>query len=488
MQMDIINKINNFYFQSTKEHYNTEYQQLRNLLDNYNIRVNNLALKPYFITRKKRDEFSKITEILLNVFEKLTSAYHNNNAIRNLLSISGRNKDYIGVNTGYLRKLQIARLDSFYNMKEDSLKFLEINSDNPSYLGISDLFINSFDQLPSLKSLREVYNIQSDLLIDPLYRILIKKYKEYCAFFNKQEQEEPYIAVVCSRNSFIRNDVNVIIEYLKEKNPNVNYADPRDFIYDGKVLKLNGEKVDIVYRDTLKDFFRTESAGKIHSDFRNKILDYTKYACLHNRYMNHYLKKGYFGHAEDIINAYSDNNICIINPFSSGLCSQKSSFALIQDEQFRSLFNEEESHVIDRYIPWTRLIGNYKTCYDNKQIDLVNFIKINREKFVLKPNNSYGGKGILIGSEIKQKNWENKINIIIESGSKYIVQEYIDIPTESLPVYSNNTYKGFSTQFFNINFWVFDGKFVGSYVRASEKKIINISQGGMLVPLYYVGS
>ena len=198
------------------------------------------------------------------------------------------------------------------------------------------------------------------------------------------------------------------------------------------------------------------------------------------------MKKGYFGHAEDIIKAYYDNNICIINPFSSGLCAQKLSFALIQDEQFKALFNEEEFDVIDRYIPWTRLVGKYKTCYDNKQIDLVNFIKTNRQKFVLKPNFSYGGKGILIGSEIEQKDWARKIEKVIESGLTYIVQEYINIPTESFPLYSNDFYKGISTQYFNINFWGIDGKYAGGYVRASDKKIINISQGGILVPLYYV--
>lgn len=484
--MEIIKKINDFYFRSAGEHYSTEYQQLRNLLDDNDIRVKNLSLKPYFITPDKRDEFSKVTEILLNVFEKLTAACFNNNEIRNILSINGRIKDYLGINPGYSGKIQVARLDGFYNMQEDSLKFLEINPDNPSYHGINDLFINSFDQLPSLKYLRKEYNVQSELLIDPLYKMLIKKYKEYCLYYKKREQEDPHIAVVCSRNSFIRNDVNIIVKYFKEKNQNVSYADPRDFTYDGEVLRLNGKKADIVYRDTLKDFFRTESSGKIHSRIRNKILNYTRYACLHNRYINYSLKKGYFGHAEDIIKAYSDNNICIINPFSSGLCAQKLSFAVIQDERFKAFFNEEELDTIERYIPWTRILGKYKTLYYNKQIDIVNFVKLNRQKFVLKPNKGYGGKGIIIGSEIEQKDWESKINTIIETGLSYTVQEYINIPSETFPLYSNGNYQGLSPLYFNLNFWGIDGKFAGGYVRASDKKIINVTQGGILVPLYYV--
>ncbi len=168
------------------------------------------------------------------------------------------------------------------------------------------------------------------------------------------------------------------------------------------------------------------------------------------------------------------------------MCSQKLSFSLIQDDHFKVLFNEEELDIINKNIPWTRVLGKYKTCYHDKQVNLVDFIKLNRQNFVLKPNYGYGGKGILLGPEIRQEDWERNINLIMNSGSKYVVQEYINIPMESFPVCSNDTFKGFSKKYFNINFWGFNGKFGGSYVRTSEKKIINVSQGGKMIPLYFV--
>ncbi len=483
--MGTISNINNYYSQIQEKHYNSEYEQFKNILLNQNIPVKSLALKPYFITKKKREEFSIITDILLNVFEKLTCAYFNNSEIRNLLSVNGRIKDYIEIHPGYSGKSQVARLDALYNTKEDSLQFLEINLDNPSYIGMNDLLVGIFDQLPSLKHLSKEFNIGSDSLIDSLYNMLITKYREYCLYYKKQEQKEPNFAVVCSRNSFISQDVETIVKLLKKKNINVYYADPRDFVYDDKTLKLNGEEIHIVYRDTLNDFFRTESTGKIHSSMRNKILNYTKNVCLKNNFIDHYLRKGYFGHAENVIKAYSEHNICMINPFTSGLCAQKFSFALIQDDRFKTLFNEEERDVIQKHIPWTRILGEYETCFHNREINLADFIRVNRKKFVIKTNHGFGGKGVLIGQEIKPKDWERRINSIIKSGSKYIVQEYIDIPTESFPVYSNDSFKGFSKQYFNINFWGFNRKFGGCYVRTSEQKIVNVSRGGKLVPVYF---
>ena len=499
--MEVIEKINSLYAHYLKEEfYKADYQMFKKLVSDYNIQDKAKSRpkskdysyslkqpsKPYFITLKQHQEFSRITEVLLNAFEKLINAYYSNNDVKNILSVNGRVRDYIDVNPGYSRKLLVVRFDAFYNFSNDVLQFLEINCDNPSGIGEGDLLIQIFDHLPSVEFLRNEFKISSDIIVDSLYKMLLKKYKEYCLNFEKQEQKDPSVAIVCSRNSSIRSDVDFIVKFLKEKGLHVNYADPRDFFYDGKVLKLNGEEVNIVYRDNIKDFFRTESTGKIHSKLRNKILNYSKVACLQSPHINHYLKRGYFGHSEDVLKAYSDNNICIINPFSSGICAQKSTFALIQDNFFSHLFNEEELDIIKKYIPWTRILGSHNTNYDNKQIDLVSFIKSNRQKFVLKPNSGFGGKGVVIGSETSHTEWEKKINLIIASGLKYVVQEYVNIPTEEFPVYNNGVFERFAPQYVNINFWGIDGKYAGGFVRASEKKIINVAQGGRYVPLYYI--
>jgi hypothetical protein len=489
--MDVLEKINNRYAFLLKERfYKTEYQQFKKLLFDYKNRdkekIFAQPLKPYFITFKQRDKFSRITEVFLSVFEKLTNAYYDNNHVKSALLIDGRVRDFIGINPGYSGRQLVVRLDAYYNVSTDLLYLLEINFDDPSGMGESDLLLKLYNQLPSMEVLRNEYKISMDILVDALYKMLLNKYEEYCLNFGKQEQINPHIAVVCSRNSSIRLDVEFIIKFLKEKRLHVSYADPRDFVYDGKVLKLNGEEVHIVYRDNIKDFFRTESTGKAHSKIRNRILNYSKEACLHNRYINHYFKRGYFGHTEDILQAYSDNNICIINPFSSNICAQKSTFALIQDKLFSYLFNEEELDMIKKYVPWTRILGLYNTYYDKREINLASFVKLNRKKFVLKPNKGFGGEGILIGSEIGQVEWEEKIDLIIKSGLDYVVQEYINIPTENFPIYSKETLKGFSEQYVNINFWGIDGKFAGGFVRASEKKVINVHQGGKYVPIYNI--
>jgi len=500
--MDTAEKINILYEHSLKDQFSkAEYETFQKLASDYNIQEmmkhrrkckNSFYAfkepsKPYFISFKKRQEFSDVSAILLKIMEKLTDAYYCNENLKNTIPIPGQVRNYIGVNPGYSGKLSIARLDTLYNFSTDSLRFLEINTDIPAGMGDNDMLIKIFDCLPSMKFLRNKFEISRDTLVDSLYKILLKKYKEYCACFHKPEKENPHIAIVCARNSDSRLEVDFIIELLKKEGLKASYADPRDFAYDGKSLMLNGKEVDIVNRrENIRDIFRTDSTGKPHSNLRNKVLSISKTACLNNRFVNKYLKRGYFGHTEDLIRAFSENNVCMVNPFYTGISVQKQAFALLSDRSFRSLFNEEEQHVIDKYIPWTRIFKECKTFYDNKEINLVPFIKTNRQNFVLKPNMGFGGKGVVIGSEMIQSDWEKKINSIINSGLRYIVQEYIEIPSENFPVYKDGRLKGFSRQYVNLNFWGVDGKFEGSLVRASQNKVINVTQGARFVPVYYV--
>jgi hypothetical protein len=500
--MEVLEKINILYTQSLKEQfYEADYQIFQKLVSDYKIdemmKVRRKSRKwfysfsqpskPYFITLQKHQEFSKVTKVLLNIFEKLTNAYYNNIDIKNILLVNGKVRNYIGVNPGYARKLPIARLDAYYNFSTGALHFLEINTDIPGGMGDNDMLIKIFDCLPSMHFLQNQFEIKRDTLVNSLYKVLLKKYQEYCRNFKKTEKENPHIAIVCARNSDLRLEVDFIIVLLKKEGFKVSYGDPRDFVYDGKTLMLNGEEVDIINRrENIRDIFRTDSIGKLHSNIRNKVLSYSKTVCLNNQFLNAYLKRGYFGHTEDLLKAYSENNVCMVNPFFSSISVQKSAFALIQDNRFKNLFDEEELHIINKYIPWTRILKEGKTFYDNKEIDLLQFIKTNKQKFVLKPNYGFGGKGVVIGSETDQSDWEKKINLIVDSRIKYVVQEYIDIPTEDFPVYENGLLKGFSPQYVNINFWGVDGEFAGGLIRASDKKVINVAKGGRFVPVYYV--
>jgi hypothetical protein len=489
--MNIINSIN-YDFASLLEQYNIspEYKTIHTRLKSLGLRMQGHLIpwyiKPYFITEKQQQRFSYLMEVMVTALEKLLTAFYKNAEIRNRLSLKGRINEYLETAHHYSGRNIVVRADAFYNPQNNSFYFLEFNCGDPSGLMLNDLFVDIYKQISLIKLLNNNYNISGSKLIDIIHDTLIIKYREYCKDCKKQEHDNPLIAIVCSRNSIIRFDINLFVKFLHEKGVRAHYADPRDFEYDGKILRLKGEEVHIVYRDTEKDFFRTESSGKWYSKIRNNLLHFTRTACLQNPYVNTLLKHGYFGHAEDILKAFHDGNICLINPFSAKVTALKSVISILQDKRFCSLFNEKELNVIRNHTPWTRLLNSGKTDFDNKEIELVSFIKSHRELFVLKPNNGFGGQGVFIGRETNQTNWEKRIDSIVRTGQEYTVQEYIDVPTEEIPEFKNGKFKGFSTKFFNVNLWAIDGKFAGGFIRASNKRIINVSKGAGFAPIYYV--
>lgn len=153
------------------------------------------------------------------------------------------------------------------------------------------------------------------------------------------------------------------------------------------------------------------------------------------------------------------------------------------------MFTDEENEALAKHIPWTRLVRERKTTFKGEKIDLVPFVRENREKLVLKPSDGYGGFGVFVGSITKQADWEKAIAtaLDLDGGRAYAVQELVDIPVEEFPEMEDGNLKGFAPKYVNINYWSHAGDFAGAFCRAAAGKIVNVHQGGGLVPVYFVG-
>src|SRR5207244_12091638 len=72
------------------------------------------------------------------------------------------------------------------------------------------------------------------------------------------------------------------------------------------------------------------------------------------------------------------------------------------------------------------------TRYGGKVVDLADFVIGNRQRLVLKPNDEYGGKGVVLGWTIDQHEWEQ--SFLAALGSSYVVQERVSVPRYPFPV------------------------------------------------------
>jgi uncharacterized circularly permuted ATP-grasp superfamily protein len=186
-----------------------------------------------------------------------------------------------------------------------------------------------------------------------------------------------------------------------------------------------------------------------------------------------------------IVRAVRDHTVCMSNAFSAKLMAKKASFTLLSDEQYAYLYNADELAAIEKHIPWTRLVGNRKTQFHGKEIDLVPFVAENRDNLVLKPNDEYGGKGVVIGWEASQETWNDALRHALTE--PYVIQERVNLPTEDFPTVIDGKLN-ISPRLVDADPFIFQGRTVnGCLTRLSTVALLNVTAGGgSVVPTFIV--
>jgi uncharacterized circularly permuted ATP-grasp superfamily protein len=165
----------------------------------------------------------------------------------------------------------------------------------------------------------------------------------------------------------------------------------------------------------------------------------------------------------------------MVNPFRCKILHKKASLAVLCDERNAHLFTEKELVAIHSHIPWTARVEERHSQYRGQEIDLIPFILEHREDLVLKPNDEYGGKGIVLGWETDSSDWEQAIRTALSE--PYIVQERVAVPSELYPSLINGRVE-LIDRMLDSNPFVFYGSYVdGCLTRLSTEALLNVTAG-----------
>ena len=175
----------------------------------------------------------------------------------------------------------------------------------------------------------------------------------------------------------------------------------------------------------------------------------------------------------------------MVNPFACKVLHKKASLAMLSDEANRHLFNDGEARAIDQYIPWTRLVAERNTYYQGQTIDLLPFVADHPAEFVLKPNDEYGGKGIVLGWDVSAVEWTNALRLA--QTEPYIVQRRVPVPAEPYPSLVDGRVE-ILDRMLDTNPFVWHGAYAsGCLTRLSTAALLNVTAGGgSSVPTFVV--
>jgi len=187
-----------------------------------------------------------------------------------------------------------------------------------------------------------------------------------------------------------------------------------------------------------------------------------------------------------LVQAYQERAICVANSLRCKIPHKKAFFAVLTDERHADLFSADEREVIRRHVPWTVIVEEGRVIRDGESIDLLPHLRRHRDRFVIKPNDEYGGTGVTLGWETTEAEWDAAIaRAIAERDRGWVAQEKIKVRREMFPVCNSD---GVSMRDMLVDFapYLFRGRLSGFLTRLSATGLANVTSGGGQVPAFVV--
>ncbi|MDQ4044310.1 MAG: hypothetical protein M3173_02535, partial [Chloroflexota bacterium] len=161
------------------------------------------------------------------------------------------------------------------------------------------------------------------------------------------------------------------------------------------------------------------------------------------------------------------------------------SLAVLSDERNAGLFSDDELQAIAQHVPWTRRVEERRTLHGEREIELIPFIHEQQEHLVLKPNDEYGGKGVILGWTVDATEWEQAVQTAL--AEPWVVQARTDVASEPYPSWIDGQLRVID-RMLDTNPFISYGDYVdGCLTRLSTEALLNVTAGGgSSVPTFVV--
>src|SRR5665213_746838 len=391
-------------------------------------------LRPNFVTQKQYDNLVKTGEALISAVDRMLRLALASPQLLSTMQLFPAEKMLAAVDPGYEMSEVSAQLD--LQIQNGSLHVMQYNADalsGAAYAeGLSDLFYDC----PPVKEFRRRYNLTRIGGKKPFLDALLNAYKMFAASAGLA-RKKPNIGILEFRNASGPSEYEIFREYFRAAGHETELISPEQLEYRNGILRATSPDgrgafdIDLIYRRVSAQEF---------------LLRFT---------LEH-----------PLVQAYRDHKVCIVNSFRSELSHKKAMFALLTEDSLTAKFPVNERKAIKEHVPWTRIMKAGKTTRDDVTVDLLEFVRQNREKLVLRPNDEYTDMHSFVGYEHDDGSWARAIREA--QRSPYVVQERVIAVRTLFPLmsYGNLEFKEMQV---DVQPQAFLGKVAGcsSYVSSS---------------------
>lgn len=123
------------------------------------------------------------------------------------------------------------------------------------------------------------------------------------------------------------------------------------------------------------------------------------------------------------LKALCDRGSLMVAPASGTLLSSKKAMALLSEG--RVLGDPAKQRVIDRYVPWTRVVADDRVAFEGGREHLPTLLRRRREDFVVKAAVSMEGRDVVIGRDTEPDGWAAAVDTALASDGGHVVQRFV---------------------------------------------------------------
>ena len=395
-------------------------------------------LRPNFVSPADYEQIRGVCRGIFRAIEKVEAKL--GRELWDLVDLTPDERELVAIDPGYRRSSPTCRLDSF--ITPSAYQFVELNAETPAGIAYAEVLADIFLELPLVKKFQQRYALRRFRSRDRVLETLLDCYREAGG-----SAAAPTIAIVDYEEVPTRAEHHLFREFFESRGYPAIVCDPRHLRYENQRLWHGDTAIDIVYKRLLV-----------------------------NEFLERRAELGAF------LSAARDRAVVMVNPFRCKPIHKKAIFAVLTDDDLQRLFTDEERKAIAAHVPWTRRVREERTTRQGKPIDLVPFIRENREGLVMKPNDEYGGKGVFIGWEMSAGEWDAALAEALKSS--YVVQGKVELLRDSYPELAPDL--RFRDLVVDLDPFVFQGEVEGFLTRLSGTSLANVTSGGGQVPAFLV--
>lgn len=393
------------------------------------------VLRPRFMAPGQYRLLQDRAACLLGAFRRAHAAALSSNDVLAQFRLASWEAELVLDDPGFPWPSPVSRLDAFF-AGDDGLRFTEYNAETPAGPSFNDVLTEMFYALPAMRAFLRHWDVRPLPARHNVLHALLDAYRAWSG-----TRSLPRIAVVDWLDVPTRREFTLFQEYAQRQGVPCVVVDPRDAELRSGKLYFGAEPIDLVYKRVLISEL-IEGCGLDH----------------------------------DMVRAVRARAVCMVNPFACKILHKKASLAVLSDERNASLYTSTQREAIHAHIPWTRVVEERRTERDGIPVDLLSYITEHKDQLVLKPNDEYGGKGIVLGWEVNDAEWSSALGTALRE--PYIVQERIALPSEPYPSMIDGRLV-IADRMLDTAPYVVYGHYVdGCLTRLSTAALLNVTAGG----------